>query len=181
MSAGSASPRESSITWLDEAPASVSEATRKALAPFDVRWCGHAPHDDGTPWCQHGYAGVLVGPGDWFQALKALKAAGLGFLRDHTAVDYPERSPRFTVVASLVNLDTQEELLVKTRVADGQPLASLVPLWRSADWAERETFDMFGIAFSGHPDLTRIYMPQDYDGWPMRRDFPLQGHLRFQD
>ena len=64
---------------------------------------------------------------------------------------------------------------------EGASIASLTPLWEAANWAERETYDMFGIDFSGHPDLTRIYMPHDYDGWPMRRDFPLQGHLRFRD
>ena len=177
----SASPRESSIRYLPEAPASVSEAVQRALAPFHPRWCAHAPHEDGRAWAGTGHVGVLLEPADWLAALTALKAAGLGFLRDHTAVDYPQRVPRFTVVATLVNLDTQEQLLAKTRLAEDQPLASLTPLWRSADWAERETYDMFGITFEGHPDLTRIYMPQDYDGWPMRRDFPLQGHLRFQD
>ena len=165
-----ASPTTSSIQYVDEVPAAVSAATQAALAPFDPKWCAR-----GT------YAGVLLDRAHWFDAFVALKKAGFNLLRDHTAVDYPDRSPRFTVVALPVNVNTQEELIVKTRVADGESVASLVPLWRSADWAERETYDMFGIPFEGHPDLTRIYMPQDYEGWPMRRDFPLQGHLRFQD
>ena len=110
-----------------------------------------------------------------------MKAAGYGSFVDHTAVDYPDRTPRFTVVAILMNMDTQDRIIVKARVADGEPLASLTPLWSAANWAERETYDMFGIPFEGHPDLTRIYMPENYDGWPLRRDFPLQGHLRFRD
>ena len=59
-----------------------------------------------------------------------------------------------------MSLATQERLIVKARVAEGASIATLTPLWKSADWAERETYDMFGIAFAGHPDLTRIYMPQ---------------------
>ena len=176
-----AAPLQSSIQYVDEAPQGVSNGTQEALAPLDPKWCVHSPAEDGGPWQGHGYAGVLIDKEHWFEAFTALKKAGFDLLRDHTAVDYPDRSPRFTVVALPVNVDTQEELIVKTRVADGEPVASLVPLWRSADWAERETYDMFGIPFEGHPDLTRIYMPQDYEGWPMRRDFPLQGHLRFQD
>lgn len=170
-----------SIRYLDEAPESVSAAARTAVAPFGPAWSLHAPHADGRPWMGHGYAAARIPTDHWLDAHKALKAAGFVLLRDHTAVDYPDRTPRFTVVTSLVNLETQEELLVKTRVAEGAAIASLTPLWHSANWAERETYDMFGIPFSGHPDLTRIYMPEDYDGWPMRRDFPLQGHLRFQD
>lgn len=174
-------PTQSSITYVQDAPAGVSEATRAALEPFDPKWCVHAPAADGEPWQGHGYAGVLLANEHWLPAFTALKAAGFNMLRDHTAVDYPDRAPRFTVIALPINVKTQEELIVKTRVADGEPVASLTGLWHSADWAERETYDMFGIPFSDHPDLTRIYMPQDYEGWPMRRDFPLQGHLRFQD
>ena len=181
MSGKAPSLAQSSITYLDEAPEGVSEAVQEALAPFEPRWCQHAPHEDGATWMGHGYAGCLLPRAHWLAAHQALKDAGFRLLRDHTAVDYPDRDPRFTVVSLPVNLDTQEELLLKTRVGDGEPMASLTSLWHSADWAERETYDMFGIPFEGHPDLTRIYMPQDYEGWPMRRDFPLQGHLRFQD
>ena len=79
------------------------------------------------------------------------------------------------------NIETQERLMVRTRVAEGGSVPTLTHLWQSADWSERETFDMFGIQFTGHPELTRIYMPQDFDGWPLRRDFPMQGHNRFRD
>ena len=118
--------------------------------------------------------------------IQTLSASGFDVSDEGTdsdsAVDYPDRTPeRFTVVCVLMNMATQERLIVKTRVAEGQPVASLTGMWQAANWAERETYDMFGIPFEGHPDMTRIYMPEDYDGYPMRRDFPLQGHLRFQD
>lgn len=173
-------PTESSIEYVDDAPEGVSAAVREALSPFEVRWCQHT----GTAqMAEGGYPGILVDRKDWIAVFQALREkAQMLYLCDHTAVDYPERKPaRFTVVALPTNLKTQERLIVKTRVAEDESVPSLTCFWKSADWAERETYDMFGIPFEGHPDLTRIYMPEDYEGWPMRRDFPLQGHLRFID
>ena len=162
--------KHSSIRYSPQAPAGVSAAAQAALAPFHPEWSEH-----------HGALGVRIPAAAWRSAFEALKAAGFDFLVDHTAVDYPERTPRFTVVAVVMSLATQERLIVKALVAEGGSIASLTPLWEAANWAERETYDMFGIDFGGHPDLTRIYMPHDYDGWPLRKDFPLQGHLRFRD
>ena len=163
-------PTQSSIVYQDEAPEAVPAAAKEALAPFTAQWSEH-----------HGDVAVLVEKDQWHAAHAALKDAGYDFFVDHTAVDYPAREPRFTVVAIVQNMDTQARLIVKTRVAEGEPVASLTDLWKAANWAERETYDMFGVPFSDHPNLTRIYMPQEYEGWPCRRDFPLQGHLRFRD
>ena len=162
--------KQSSVVYSATVPPGVSGAAQAALAPFEPQWSSH-----------HGSNGVLVPLERWLDVFKALKAVGFEFLVDHTAVDYPERTPRFTVVAVVMSLATQERLIVKALVAEGGSIASLTPLWEAANWAERETYDMFGIDFGGHPDLTRIYMPHDYDGWPLRKDFPLQGHLRFRD
>jgi NADH-quinone oxidoreductase subunit C len=162
--------KSSSIQYGQTVPAGVTTATQAALAPFGPTWSSHPD----SP-------GVLVPAERWLEVFQALKAVGFDFLVDHTAVDYPERTPRFTVVGVVMNLATQERLIVKARLAEGASIASLVPLWEAANWAERETYDMFGIDFAGHPELTRIYMPFDYEGWPMRKDFPLQGHLRFRD
>ena len=161
---------ESSIEYLDGPPESAPAAATTALSGIDTRWSLH-----------RGDLAVLLPRDDFFAGVSALKEAGYGSFVDHTAVDYPAREPRFTVVAILLNMDTQDRIIVKTRAADGEAVASLTPLWSAANWAERETYDMFGVPFEGHPDLTRIYMPQDYEGWPLRRDFPLQGHLRFRD
>lgn len=163
--------KESSTQYLDGPPEGVHALAVRALEPYEPRWSEF-----------HGDAAVLVPRARFRDAARALKDdAGFGMLTDHTAVDYPEREPRFTVVAVLLNLDTQDRIILKTRAADGESVPSLVPLWQAANWAERETYDMFGVPFEGHPDLTRIYMPQSYEGWPLRRDFPLQGHLRFRD
>lgn len=166
---------QSCMVYTAEAPAGVSDAVKQALAPFEVQWSEHPAHG--------GWPGCLVSNDDWPKVFEALKTkAGFEYLVDHTAVDYPHRTPeRFTVLGLAQNLETQERLMVRTRVAEGGSVPTLTHLWRSADWSERETFDMFGIRFAGHPELTRIYMPQDFDGWPLRRDFPMQGHNRFRD
>lgn len=181
MTSSSSGVPESCMVYTEAAPAGVSEATQQALAPFEPRWSEH-PERAANPNLG-GYPGCLVDRSKWAEALGALRdEAGFEMLVDHTAVDYPERSPeRFTVLALVMNIDTQERLMMRTRVAEDDSVPTLVHLWKSADWAERETFDMFGIPFEGHPELTRIYMPQDYDGWPLRRDFPMQGHNRFRD
>ena len=85
------------------------------------------------------------------------------------------------VVYILHNLETNDQVRLKVRVDVGVEVPSVAKVYAGANWAERETYDMFGIAFAGHPELTRIYMPQDFDGWPLRRDFPMQGHNRFRD
>lgn len=112
--------------------------------------------------------------------LSCLKAEG-GFdqLVEITAVDYLEyegAEQRFGVVYVLVNIATGERVIVKTFVDDPEPtLPSMVPLWKAADWLEREVYDMFGIAFAGHPDLRRILMPDEFTAFPLRKDYPLKG------
>ena len=166
---------KSCMVYTDTAPEGVSEATQQALQDFSVQWSEHPELG--------GYPGCLVSNEDWPKVFEALKTkGGFDMLVDHTAVDYPDRKPeRLTVLGLVMNLETQERLMVRTRVVDGGSIPTLCHLWKSADWAERETFDMFGVTFDGHPDMTRIYLGQDFEGWPMRRDFPMQGHNRFRD
>lgn len=105
----------------------------------------------------------------------ALFAEGFQQLLDVTAVDWPEREPRFDVIYHFLNLATQARFRLRVRVADGAPVPSLVSRYKSADWSEREVFDMFGIPFEGHPDLRRILMWKDFEGHPLRKDFPMDG------
>jgi NADH-quinone oxidoreductase subunit C len=162
------------------APAGLRPAVAATLASFGAQWAdysqtGARPEYRDTP-------AALIPLPAWADAIGRLRSEhGYDLLIDHTAVDYPDRVPRFTLVAVLESLATHERVLVKARVAVDEPAPTLSHLYASANWAERETYDMFGIPFDGHPDLTRIYMPQDYEGWPMRRDFPLEGHLKFRD
>ena len=100
------------------------------------------------------------------------------FLAEVTAVDFRPREPRFEVVYHLLSIANRARLRVKVRVAGGVAAEGIVPtvqtVWPAAGWPEREVYDMFGIVFGGHPDLRRILMPEDWDGHPARKDYPVQ-------
>ena len=91
-----------------------------------------------------------------------------------TAADYLPRQPRFEVVYHLLSIARRERLRLKVRVAEGAALPTVQGVWKGAGWPEREVWDMFGIVFDGHPDLRRLLMPEDWDGHPARKDYPVQ-------
>lgn len=95
---------------------------------------------------------------------------GFDYLVDITAVDYPERAERFELVYILYSFARNERIRIKTRIKEGQRAASVVGLHPTANWLEREVYDMFGIEFAGHPDLRRILLPEDWTGHPLRKD-----------
>lgn len=99
----------------------------------------------------------------------------MDYLIDITAVDYMPREPRFEVVYQLHSIKHGHRLRLKVPLADGETIPSVTGVWRTANWHERETYDMFGIEFTGHPDLTRILMPDDWEGHPLRKDYPIEG------
>ena len=94
-------------------------------------------------------------------------------LLDVTAAHWPDEPQPVEVIYHLYSHGRNDRLRLKARFADGEPAPSLTGLWKSADWNERETYDMFGIKFAGHPDLRRILMPDDYTDFPLRKEFPL--------
>ena len=98
---------------------------------------------------------------------------GYRLLVDVTAAHWPDEAEPFEVIYHLYNHETHDRVRLKTRIADGASAPSLCRLYKSADWNERETYDMFGIEFDGHPDLRRILMPDDYTDFPLRKEFPL--------
>jgi len=96
-------------------------------------------------------------------------------LVDITAVDYMGRKPRFDVVYHLLSLPFNRRLRLKAAVDEGEPsLDSLTPFWGSANWLEREVWDMFGIRFAGHPNLKRILLYEEFQGHPLRKDYPIR-------
>jgi len=95
------------------------------------------------------------------------------FLSDLCGVDYMERKPRFDVVYNLYSINRNHRVRLKVKVDDGESIPSVTLVWSTANWHEREVFDLFGISFDKHPDLRRILMPDDWEGHPLRRDFPL--------
>ena len=104
-------------------------------------------------------------------------------LTDLTAVDYPERSERFDIVYQLLSVGCNKRLRVIARADEGVVVPSVIGLFRSANWAEREVWDMFGIYFSGHPDMRRLLTDYGFEGHPLRKDFPLTGYVevRYSD
>ncbi|HEU4648504.1 MAG TPA: NADH-quinone oxidoreductase subunit C [Gemmatimonadales bacterium] len=124
---------------------------------------------------------VFVRPERILEVLRFLKddpAQQYRFLSDITGVDYGGGRP-IQVVYQLWSLENKRQLRVKAELPlSSLEIESVVPLWHTADWLERETFDMFGIRFRGHPDLRRILMPENYaEGHPLRKDFPLRGRF----
>ena len=112
---------------------------------------------------------------DSFRVLKEDSELGFNFLMDLTVVDYLGRkNPRFQVVYQLYSLGHNHCLRVKVPVSEDNPqVASLTPLWKTANWLEREAWDMFGIRFAGHPDLRRILLYEEFQGHPLRKDYPV--------
>lgn len=102
---------------------------------------------------------------------------------DICGVDYPERSERFEVVYHLLSMRMNQRIRVRIRTDEETAVPSVVSLWPVANWFEREAFDMYGIQFADHPDLRRILTDYGFEGWPLRKDFPLTGHyeVRFDD
>jgi NADH-quinone oxidoreductase subunit C len=148
----------------------------KALIDFVIRQFPQAVLETHS---EHGDDTVVVDPKQWYAVHAALRddaLADMQMLVDLTAVDFPRRSPRFEVVTHLVSLRLGHRLRVKTRVGDpdGQDVSvdSLTPLWASANWAERECFDTMGVRFDGHPDLRRILLYPEFEGHPLRKDYP---------
>lgn len=98
-------------------------------------------------------------------------------LSDATCVDRYPHEPRFELNYHLVSIPLKSRLRLQVRLASSDPVVdSLVPVWPGANWLEREIFDLFGIRFSGHPDLRRILLPDTWEGYPLRRDYPVEGY-----
>ena len=129
---------------------------------------------------------LRVNPADIPQVLTLLRGdrqAAFNQLIDLTAVDYPEREARFDVVYLMLSMNNNMRMRLVAAVAEGQVIPSVTNLFMSANWAEREVWDMFGIFFSGHPDLRRLLTDYGFEGHPLRKDFPLTGHVevRYDD
>ncbi|HSE41712.1 MAG TPA: NADH-quinone oxidoreductase subunit C [Acidobacteriota bacterium] len=125
----------------------------------------------------HSYLGddtILIRRESIFPVLKLLKEEyGFDMLADLSAVDYLGQEPRFEVVYHLNSLQKNIRLRVKSPVTEGEEVDSVVSLWSIANWLEREVWDMFGIKFKNHPDLRRLLMYEEFEGHPLRKDYPI--------
>jgi NADH-quinone oxidoreductase subunit C len=131
-------------------------------------------------------AALLDAMEDRKQAILTVERAGLvemalhlrdeekfDMLADLTAVDWPKREKRFDVVLDLYSFPKNERLRLKVHATDAEEVPSVVSVWPAANWQEREVFDMFGIIFSGHPNLKRILLPDEWQGYPLRKDYDI--------
>ena len=132
------------------------------------------------------YFEIIVNKENIFQTIKNLKEnKNLIFnqLIDITAVDYPSNSLRFEIIYILLSMVLNKRVVVKTFLGESEGIESITTIHNSADWYERECYDLFGIKFLNHPDLRRIMTDYNFEGHPLRKDFPLTGHteVRYDD
>ena len=121
-------------------------------------------------------ATLIIAPHAVREVLAHLRGKGFGFLASVHGVDYFPEEPRLGVHYELLDMREVDRITVKLRVpTDAPEVPSVTPDWPTADHQEREVYDMFGVVFEGHPDPRRILMPEDYEGHPQRRDFPIGG------
>ena len=101
------------------------------------------------------------------------EAEQFDMLADLTAVDWPKREKRFDIILNLYSFPKNERLRLKAHAGENEPVLSVVAVWPTANWLERECYDMFGIVFEGHPDLKRILLPDEWQGFPLRKDYDI--------
>ena len=127
---------------------------------------------------------VDVAAADIVKVMTHLQGAGeFKILVDLCGADWPQRARRFDVVYHLLSLTRNARIRIKAQVGEGEAIPSVISVYPAANWFEREAFDMYGVAFSGHPDLRRILTDYGFSGYPLRKDFPLTGYveLRYDD
>jgi NADH-quinone oxidoreductase subunit C len=120
---------------------------------------------------------AVVKPNKWVDILKYLKDDSsdiYNYMSDLCGVDHLERLPRFDVVVHLLSMKNFKRIRVRTTVGEGEELDTLSTLWKTANWHEREAYDLLGIHFKSHPNLERILLPDDFLGHPLRKDYPLK-------
>lgn len=126
---------------------------------------------------------IIIDPADLPEVCETLKETDPFYfihLSDLTAVDYPDREQRFDVIYQLFSFKLNMRLRLRLQVDEGESVPSLTPLWETANWLERECYDMFGVEFDGHPNLERILMPKASRSHPLRKDYPLNPREDFQ-
>ncbi len=110
-------------------------------------------------------------------AAATVRAAGYNFFEDMTAVDWFPAAPRFQLSYHILSHAFKEHIRLRVMLEEADPaIDSITPVWPSADYYEREVFDLFGIRFEGHPNLRRIMMPDEWEGHPLRKDYPVEGY-----
>ena len=118
-----------------------------------------------------------------FQELKNSKLFSFDQLIDITAIDYPSKEKRFELIYILISMKKNKRIILKTSINENDSIDSIIQIFKASNWYERECYDLFGIKFKNHPDLRRIMTDYNFEGHPLRKDFPLTGHteVRYDD
>jgi NADH-quinone oxidoreductase subunit C len=120
---------------------------------------------------------LTVAPDRIRAACATVQAAGYNFFEDMTAVDWYPLAPRFQLSYHILSFGMKQRIRLRVMLDEAEPgVDSIVPVWAGANYFEREVFDLFGIHFAGHPDLRRIMLPDDWNGHPLRKDYPVEGY-----
>jgi NADH-quinone oxidoreductase subunit C len=157
--------------------ASLSESIQAALG-------GAVPNSIIGATMARGELTIDVRAADVLAVMAHLRdGADFKILVDLCGTDWPQRAKRFDVVYHLLSLTRNARIRVKAQLGDGEAIPSIISVYPAAGWFERETFDMYGVPFEGHPDLRRILTDYGFSGYPLRKDFPLTGYveLRYDD
>ena len=118
-----------------------------------------------------------VAPANIVAAARAVQAAGYNFLEDVTTVDWYPSEPRFQMTYHILSHGLKDRVRLAARIdGDAPSIDSITPVWPSANFYEREIFDLFGVTFHNHPNMVRIMMPEDWQGHPLRKDYPVEGY-----
>lgn len=156
------------------------------LTPLAERITERLPHAVKSHHQTHGELTVIIERDHIVPVMRFLRddtQCGFELLVDLCGVDYPERTERFEVVYHMLSMTLNQRIRVKLSTDEDTAVASIVEIFPAANWYEREAFDMYGIQFSGHPDLRRLLTDYGFEGYPLRKDFPLTGHVevRYDD
>ncbi|HEV2730483.1 MAG TPA: NADH-quinone oxidoreductase subunit C [Terriglobales bacterium] len=163
-------PLQPAITDLDQLKTHPAIAKLLAWNPAAVEQAKF-DHDEVSIYINRGYireACVL---------LRDTPECPFNFLSDVTCVDWFPREPRFEVIYHLLSITKKERVRLKVRLGNGNPVIdSVTSVWPAANYFEREVYDLFGVRFTGHPYLRRLLMPEDWEGYPLRKDYPVEGY-----
>ena len=119
---------------------------------------------------------VTTSPKHWLELAQWVRSQGFDLLCDLTCVDWYPAADRFEIVCQLYSTGEQGWVRLKTRCSEEAPAPTLISVWPAANWFEREVFDLFGVRFAGHPNLTRMLLPDAWEGHPLRKDYPVEGY-----
>ena len=162
-----------SVTLADKAAVLAEKSSHPAVAAL-VAWNPEALAD--ARWDRDEMT-LTIPRGELVGAARAIQAAGYNFLEDVTAVDWLPAVPRFQVSYHIVSHTLKERIRLRVLLDEASPaVETITSVWPSANYYEREVFDLFGIRFDQHPNLRRIMMPEEWQGHPLRKDYPVEGY-----